>query len=109
MSSTKPLKRIRIKFKGFDEQWQLARAEWFELNSPDYDGDYYQCGLCPYAVHKDETTLDHIEPKSTHPHLKYVLSNLQPAHEVCNNRKGSMSMEWYRDAYPELMREPVPA
>lgn len=87
------MKRVRIKFK-FDKTWITVRELWFELYAPDYRG-MYQCGLCLFEVHIDETTLDHIMPKGSHPKLKYDLTNLQPAHGVCNNRKGSMSMEAY--------------
>lgn len=80
-------------------RWQATRICWFVENPPDYDGDYYQCRLCPFAVHKDETTLDHIWPRSTHPKRKFKLSNLQPAHAVCNSRKGSMSMPKYEKLY----------
>jgi 5-methylcytosine-specific restriction endonuclease McrA len=73
-----------------------TRADWFEFNQPNHEG-YYQCGLCPYWVHCDETVLDHIKPKGSFPELKYVLSNLQPAHWICNQEKGSMSMEQWRE------------
>lgn len=76
-------------------RWQATKICWFDAHLPEYDGDYYQCQLCPYAVHKDETTLDHIEPRGTHPELRFVLTNLQAAHAICNGRKGSMSMERY--------------
>lgn len=104
----KALKRTRMRIKPYDPLWFQCRMEWFEENPPNFEG-YYQCALCPYMVLATETTLDHIETRSSHPHLKYVKSNLQPAHLACNTRRGSMTMEWYRDAYPELMRVAVPA
>jgi 5-methylcytosine-specific restriction endonuclease McrA len=75
-----------------DSLWNACRAAWFDLNPPDHQG-YYQCALCPQMVLKTETTLDHIITRSRDPKLKYVLENLQPAHYVCNNQRGSMSME----------------
>ena len=92
----KPQKRLVAKI---DTRWIAVRKQWFIDNPPDLPPDYYQCRLCPYAVHIDETTLDHIQPKGTFLSLKYDPANLQPAHGVCNVRKGSMPMEWYEQAY----------
>lgn len=33
-------------------------------------------------------SVDHILPQSTHPHLRYVRSNLRAAHYRCNTRRG---------------------
>lgn len=82
-----------------DPMWEITRKLWFEYYPPT-DGEYYQCALCPYMVHRKETTLDHIETRSSRPDLKYVLSNLQPAHYICNQRRGSLSLELYWRAYP---------
>lgn len=82
-----------------DPMWKLTRRLWFDQNPPPF-GEYYQCALCPYMVHRSETTLDHIETRSSRPDLKYVLSNLQPAHGACNVRRGSMTMEAYWARYP---------
>jgi 5-methylcytosine-specific restriction endonuclease McrA len=103
--STKPLKRTPLKQSRkpivikIDEQWIIAKSKWFKLNSPDIDGEYYQCALCPYAIPKDEVTLDHIKPRSTHKAIRYFQYNLQPAHGGCNTRKGSMSMKAYEQTY----------
>lgn len=83
----------------YDLRWQATRVCWFAEVPPDLDGDYYQCRLCPFAVHKDETTLDHILTRSSRPDLVFVLKNLQPAHAICNNRRGSMTMEAYFARY----------
>ena len=91
------MKRKALRPK-IDFEWVHTRDLWFEFNPPDYRG-FYQCGLCPWEVHKDEVTLDHIIPKGSHPELKHVLSNLQAAHGVCNQRKGSRSMEAYERIY----------
>lgn len=82
-----------------DLLWQETRSLWFEYNPPDLGDDYYQCQLCPFPVHKDEVTLDHIKPKGSNPKLKYDLANLQAAHARCNYLKGSMSMEQYKRVY----------
>lgn len=82
-----------------DPMWNMTRRLWFMQNPPPF-GEYYQCALCPYMVHRSETTLDHIETRSSRPDLKYILSNLQPAHGVCNVRRGSMTMEAYWRRYP---------
>lgn len=76
-----------------DAQWLICRAEWLELNPPDIEDLYYQCALCPYTIHKDEVTLDHIITRSRNKTLKYTHSNLQPTHWSCNAARGSMTME----------------
>lgn len=82
-----------------DQEWVKVKVDWYELNPPE-DGDYYQCALCPYYVHKDEVTLDHILTRSSRPDLKYKLDNLQPAHWYCNRLRGSMSMEnWNKQRF----------
>jgi 5-methylcytosine-specific restriction endonuclease McrA len=75
-----------------DSKWIACRIAWFDQNPPNHQG-YYQCALCPQMVHKSEVTLDHIITRSKDKSLKYELSNLQPAHYLCNTARGSMSME----------------
>jgi 5-methylcytosine-specific restriction endonuclease McrA len=86
----------------FDQLWILTKIEWRKVNPPNLGEVYYQCALCPEAVHMDEMTLDHIHPRATYPHLKYSLENLQPCHFICNTRKGSMTMEHYFEAFPQF-------
>lgn len=76
-----------------DAAWLVCRAEWLESHPPDIDDLYYQCALCPYPVHKDEVTLDHIVTRSRDKKLIFEHSNLQPAHGRCNVERGSMTME----------------
>lgn len=95
----KPLKRTAIKVK-VDKLWEATKKLWFELNPPDHSG-YYYCKLKPcffpgVPMTKAETRLDHIKPKGSFPKLKYVLSNLRPAHDYCNGIKGSLSDEEYQ-------------
>lgn len=86
-----------------DTKWIACRAAWFDLNPPNHQG-YYQCALCPDMVRKDETTLDHVVTRSQRPDLKYELSNLQPAHALCNQARGSMSMEAWNKQRNNLQR-----
>lgn len=79
--------------------WYKVRKLWLKLNPPTHEG-YYQCALCPEMVHVSEVTLDHILTRSQAPQLVYKLSNLQPAHWLCNTARGSMSMEaWNKQRY----------
>lgn len=82
-------KRPKRIFTVVDQEWLTFRAEWLEANPPDLGEEYYQCALCPYPVHKDEVTLDHIIPRSRRKDLKYDPLNIQPAHAICNTLKGS--------------------
>lgn len=93
-----PYQKSTLKSK-FDPLWAETRKLWFAQNPPTI-GEYYQCALCPYMVHQSETTLDHIITRTADVTLKYTLSNLQPAHAICNQVRGSMSMESYRRRYP---------
>lgn len=80
--------------------FKRVRRIWLQKNPPTFEG-YYQCALCPQMVHISEVTLDHIVTRSHAPHLAYELSNLQPAHLLCNTARGSMSMEaWNKRARP---------
>lgn len=97
---TKSIKRSPIRIK-VDKLWEETKKLWFELNPPDHSG-YYYCQLKPcffpgVPMTKAETRLDHIKPKSKFPLLKYVLSNLRPAHDYCNGVKGSLSDEEYKE------------
>ena len=104
---TKPLKRSTIKVK-IDEKWEATKKLWFELNPPDHSG-YYYCQLVPclcpgVPMTKGECRLDHIKPKGKYPLLKYVLSNLRPAHDFCNGFKGSLSDEQYKEKAYKYLR-----
>jgi 5-methylcytosine-specific restriction endonuclease McrA len=45
------------------------------------------CGICKQPVSLDTFTVDHIVPTSRGG--GHVFGNLQPAHRVCNSRKGN--------------------
>ncbi len=103
----KPLRRTAIKQK-VDEKWEATKKLWFSLNPPDHSG-YYYCQLkpclCPgVPMFKNETRLDHIKPKGKFPLLKYVLSNLRPAHDFCNGFKGSLSDDEYKIKAEKYLR-----
>lgn len=66
-----------------------CRKRWLILNPPNIDG-FYICALCLQEVHKTEVTIDHIKPQRLYPELQTHLSNMQPAHERCNTRRGEM-------------------
>lgn len=73
-------------------EWLKIRRAWFKANP----AEYYECKLrispmCPKFMKKNETTLDHIIPKSNAANYanRHDFSNLQPACSPCNNQKGS--------------------
>lgn len=70
------------------KEWLQTRREWVKLNPPNHQG-FWVCGLCGRWVHESEMELDHIEPRGSHPELRYEHSNLQPTHIACNRLKGS--------------------
>jgi 5-methylcytosine-specific restriction endonuclease McrA len=59
---------------------------------------YDHCGICGQEFREGEKkTIDHIKPKHTHPELVYEISNMQLAHEQCNNLKGNLPPPSYRN------------
>lgn len=42
---------------------------------------------------KSETTLDHVQPRSGAPDLRYEFSNLKPCCYACNSAKGSKRLD----------------
>ncbi len=71
-----------------DFEWLKIKKKWKKLNPPNHEG-YYTCGICKRAVHYTEVEIDHILPRSARPDLRFTMSNLQPAHHLCNFKKGS--------------------
>lgn len=65
--------------------WQKTRRKWFKENS----SEFYTCYLCFRFLLPEETTLDHVIPRSARPDLRYELSNLEPCCWECNYKKGS--------------------
>ncbi len=66
--------------------WLAFRRYWL-IEFPPLDNGYYLCGICGHWVHADEVTLDHIEPRTAE--NMFALWNIQPAHGLCNYKKGS--------------------
>lgn len=68
------------------DDWLRFRKHWLHDN-PTLDNGYYICGICGHWVAEDEVTLDHIEPRTAS--NIFDSNNIQPAHGLCNYRKGS--------------------
>lgn len=85
--SSKPIKaNKRPKQRGKAAMdWTRAKMQWFRENK----AEYYTCYLCSKRLERNETTLDHIIPRSRAPHLRYVQTNLAPCCWPCNSEKGS--------------------
>lgn len=76
---------------GWDEfstskDWLRFRRYWLQEHPP-LDNGYYLCGICGHWVAAEEVTLDHIEPRN--PANIFDANNIQPAHGLCNYKKGS--------------------
>lgn len=81
------MKRSWIKPVGkVGKRWIEFRKQWFR-DHPSFDG-YYICGICRQPIPEDEVVLDHIQPRSYRPDLRFEPSNIQPAHQSCNQIKG---------------------
>jgi 5-methylcytosine-specific restriction endonuclease McrA len=73
------------------KKWIQTRNQWLEQNK----AEYYVCFYCPRVMTRSQLTLDHMESRSRHPELRYVLSNLVPCCNPCNQAKGSLSADEY--------------
>lgn len=58
--------------------------------------DHLPCCICEmpidYALrypHKQACTVQHLKPRTTHPHLTWEPSNWAPAHADCNSSQGA--------------------
>lgn len=69
--------------------WLRFRKHWLQDNPP-LDNGYYICGICGRWVASEEVTLDHIEPRTAH--NMFDPGNIQPAHGLCNYKKGSQRL-----------------
>jgi 5-methylcytosine-specific restriction endonuclease McrA len=87
-SRIKSKKHINKRGKVF-RQWIEVRRNWFEENP----SDYYTCYICGDNIPKRLTTLDHVLPRSSYPHLRFNLGNLRPCCWKCNSEKGSKKLE----------------
>ena len=80
------------------QQWIETRQDWFKMNaSPD---GFFMCHYCERPMNMGETTLDHKQPRGSHPELRFVMSNLVPCCAVCNFKKGSKSYESFTGKEP---------
>lgn len=70
--------------------WLRFRRRWL-LDNPPLDNHCYLCGICGRWVEATEVTLDHIEPRTAE--NMFLYSNIQPAHGLCNYKKGSQRWE----------------
>ena len=75
----------KIKSGKVTVKWIITRKKWFKENP----ADHYVCYICGKWLTPEETTLDHVIPRSRAPHLRYEFSNLKPCCFVCNGEKGS--------------------
>jgi len=92
-SKAKPPRKIK-QVGGITKKWLATRRQWFKENMPNEQG-FYICYLCNKWLDHKETTLDHIKNRSSHPELRYEMSNLAPCCSTCNTFKGSQSLENY--------------
>lgn len=86
----KPIKKMGKKAK----EWATVRADWFR----EHPADSYECYLCGKYLSVDETTLDHVIPRSNAKNYsnRNEHSNLQPCCYACNGLKGSRRIEHIR-------------
>lgn len=79
----KPIKKMGKKAK----EWASVRAKWFK----DHEADMYQCYLCKKLLPVNETTLDHVIPRSNAKNYanRNDETNLKPCCWNCNSAKGS--------------------
>ena len=63
------------------------------------------CPTLYCGQHRAASTADHILPASRGGNDD--LSNLRPAHECCNKKRGNRSLFWWRQRYPEFQRDGI--
>lgn len=83
--SKSPQRRAGLKPGVNAKLWDRARRTWFIDNM----AEHYTCHYCGKRLLPYETTLDHMEPRSLSPHLRYEQKNLVPSCWSCNVLKGS--------------------
>ena len=79
-------KNLQISF-GTSENWRYLREMTFKIQGK----RCLKCGKEEPSMH-----VDHIRPKSTHPHLEYMIDNLQVLCPECNKKKSFTGTEDYR-------------
>jgi hypothetical protein len=68
---------------------------WFKLRLAIYKSSPLICLKCGSSK---DIEIDHIKPKSTHPHLSFDVFNLQPLCRECNQEKSNLNSYDYRDS-----------
>lgn len=102
----KPRRRIRKESIKAKTERQKFQDILFKTYPPDENGNW-QCylNISPYCfkvLNKDNLIWEHVKPRATHPHLKYVVSNIKPSCEPCNVLKSGKSLEVLAEIYPHL-------
>lgn len=69
-------------------EWIKFANKW-KRDHPPQDNGCYLCGICGKWCLADEVVLDHIVPRSAAPNRVFDATNIQPAHYMCNAKKGS--------------------
>lgn len=89
--------------------WQSLQREWKRLNP-----GLQQCSLCNLMIAPAEFSLDHILPQVDYPNEVYEITNLQPAHRLCNTMRGTILGSpagylsfWNRPEYREFAEKIV--
>jgi len=69
------------------KEWPKIRKQWFKDNPR----DWYVCYLCNRSLMPEDTTLDHVIPKSNARNFahRHDSDNLKPCCWTCNGSKGS--------------------
>ena len=79
-------------------EWTKFARAWRKEHPP-YDNGCYLCGICNRWALEEDTVLDHITPRSADPARVFDATNIQPAHSLCNQQKGSRRIK------PKVSRE----
>jgi 5-methylcytosine-specific restriction endonuclease McrA len=89
---TKPRKPLKC-MGNVGKKWQSARKLWLKK----HPGETFACFYCKQPLKRSEITLDHYLSRGRHPELRNELSNLVVACWSCNNRKGSVSGDEFKE------------
>ena len=84
----------RSKGRAFGKYVCSDRCLWAHFEVPVdviYERDSAICHLCGYFVPRNEASRDHVKPRSKGGRSKML--NLKLAHNSCNSRRGSMTVE----------------
>lgn len=79
-------------------EWSGPRAQAALAQVRDHGNKHdLPCIICQMPIdytlrhpHKQACTVQHIKPRSTHPHLTWEPSNWGPAHADCNSSQGKL-------------------